>query len=39
MLGGIIAFVLIKVLYPGVTAEQAGDILFPGGAEREVMTS
>ncbi len=31
LVGGAVAFVLIRVLYPGITAEQAGRILVPAG--------
>jgi len=29
IVGGVLAVGLIKVLYPNMTSEQAGDILFP----------
>jgi glycerol uptake facilitator-like aquaporin len=31
VVGGILAVVLIKVLYPAITSQEAGDILFPAG--------
>jgi arsenate reductase len=29
VLGGVLAFIVIKFLYPGVTPSQASDIVFP----------
>ncbi len=33
VLGAVLAFLVIKVLYPGVTADEAADILFPHHAD------
>ena len=41
--GGVLAFVVIKALYPGVTAAEASDIIFPhhldGASEPAVVTA
>jgi arsenate reductase len=34
LIGGILAIVLVKVLYPGVTPAQAGEVVFPHPGER-----
>jgi hypothetical protein len=39
VVGGILAVVLIKVLYPTITSQQAGDILFPRHPESTSRTA
>ena len=43
IVGGVIAFVVIKILYPGVTPAEASDIIFPhhlpSASEPEVVTA
>jgi len=39
MVGGVLAFVVIKILYPGMTANEAADVVVPHTSESVISTS